>query len=146
MDYRRPNFATLNTDRLYMCGIFFIASLKDHSLDRQILENNLSSIFQRGPDKLKITYNSTRTVYLYNSILNITSPSSDINIPYHEILPSEDAKSWFAFNGEIYDWQSSGENFANDTELFYDKIKDSVDLRRYTMMIVGDFLLICWRL
>jgi len=113
-----------------MCGIFFIASLKDHSLDRQTLENNLSSIFQRGPDQLKITFNATRTVYLYNSILNITSPSNDNNKPYHEILSSDDPRSWFAFNGEIYDWQSSGENFANDTELFYDKIKDSVGSQR----------------
>lgn len=108
-----------------MCGIFFVASLKDNPLDRQNLENSITSIFQRGPDKLRITLNSSGTVYLYNSILNITGSPIDINLPYQEVLPAEMSRSWFAYNGEIYDWESSSENFENDTALFYDKIKDS---------------------
>jgi asparagine synthetase B (glutamine-hydrolysing) len=89
-----------------MCGVLLIDSAVD--LDPSRIDRALTRLRTRGPDLLRKFRSGN--LHLYHSVLHVTGNLDWYHIPHPD---------WFAYNGEIYGYQTHG-HYANDVELAHE--------------------------
>ena len=109
-----------------MCGILFILS-KKKILSKNKCLKSFKKISKRGPDKDLYNFFNKNTIFLANSILNITGKLKKGK----NLYCSQDKNNYIAFNGEIYNYKKLKEKYfinintyQNDTEFLAEFTKN----------------------
>ena len=95
-----------------MCGVGLIYKKTGGDIREASLDKFIAPLERRGPDKLLVSRVSKRC-YMINSILSIKHnefPYQDRMIRVSSSVDPESGQKLFAFNGEIYDWDTYSES------------------------------------
>ena len=100
-----------------MCGILYVESCTARPLQQHLTA--LDILQSRGPDFVR--YQHSDTVFIAQSVLHITGSKDFYN---------EKRSDFFAYNGEIYNYQWHG-RYSNDIQLAYQAARDNRNRFQY---------------
>ena len=122
-----------------MCGIF-IAFSKKKPLNKNICNNSVDELFNRGPDSLKLNYFFNNSLFFANTILSITGNLNNNK----KIISSKNKNFYISFNGEIYNYKKLNDVYLNnnnhdtDTDVLVN-LHEKINFNKIPLLLNGMF-------
>ena len=129
-----------------MCGIFLVISKK--KVDKDKCFSVLNNLKKRGPDDFKYNFYNNESVFICNTILNITGETDKKS---NSVTKSKTNRYHVAFNGEIYNYKELAKKYLKknisdkitDTQILVD-LHEKIKSKKIPILLDGMFAYIIY--
>ena len=130
-----------------MCGIFLVIS-KKKKIDKKKCQSVLQNLKKRGPDDFKYNFYNNGSIFIANTILNITGK---LNKKSRSPIQSQTSRYHIAFNGEIYNYKRLAKKYLkfdpsdklSDTKILAD-LHEKIQPKKIPILLDGMFAYIIY--
>jgi len=130
-----------------MCGIFLVIS-KKKKIDKKKCRSVLQNLKKRGPDDFKYNFYNNGSIFIANTILNITGK---LNKKSRSPIQSQTSRYHIAFNGEIYNYKKLAKKYltiepsdkVSDTKILAD-LHEKIQPKKIPILLDGMFAYIIY--